>query len=155
MKWVQSNEFWVAKVSHNFPAVDRKVYGGYAFERMLNCFGWFTNSFQEHCTRLENVFKKLAEAAYRPRNFDYKVVRELCKLFGIKKTRTTPYHPIENGSVERFNQTLLKMLGTLEHDQKADFKSHVARLLQAYNATKSGDYELFLSTYIRTYWGKA
>lgn len=88
-------------------------------------------------------------------NFESKVVRELCQLFGIKKTRTTPYHPIGNGSVERFNQTLLKMLGTLEHDQKADFKSYVAPLLQAYNATKSGDYELFLSTYIRTYWGKA
>lgn len=29
------------------------------------------------------------------------------------------------------------MLGTLEHDQKADWKSHVAPLVQAYNATKS------------------
>lgn len=37
--WALSNEFWVAKGSHNFPAVDRKVYGGYAFERMLICFG--------------------------------------------------------------------------------------------------------------------
>lgn len=71
------------------------------------------------------------------RNFESKVVRELCKLLGIKKTRTTPYHPMGNGSVERFNQTLLKMLGTLEHDQKADWKSHVAPLVQAYNATKS------------------
>lgn len=75
-------------------------------------------------------------------NFESKVVRELCKLFGIKRTRTTPYHPIGNGSVERFNQTLLKMLGTLEHDQKADFKSHVAPLLQAYNATKSGTFHV-------------
>lgn len=71
------------------------------------------------------------------RNFESKVVRELCKLLGIKKTRTTPYQPMGNGSVERFNQTLLKMLGTLEHDQKADWKSHVAPLVQAYNATKS------------------
>lgn len=71
------------------------------------------------------------------RNFESKVIKELCKLLGIKKTRTTPYHPMGNGSVERFNQTLLKMLGTLEHDQKADWKSHVAPLVQAYNATKS------------------
>lgn len=36
---VQSNEIWVTKGSHNFPAGDRKVYGGYAFERILNCYG--------------------------------------------------------------------------------------------------------------------
>lgn len=65
------------------------------------------------------------------------MIRELCKLLWIKKTRTTPYHPMGNGSVETFNQTLLKMLGTLEHDQKVDWKSHVATLVQAYNATKS------------------
>lgn len=71
------------------------------------------------------------------RNFESKVIKELCKMLGIKKTRTTPYHPMGNGSAERFNQTLLKMLGTLEHEQKADWKSHVAPLVQAYNATKS------------------
>ena len=41
-----------------------------------------------------------------------------------------------NGAVERFNQTLLKMLGTLEQYQKEDWKSYVPPLVQAYNATK-------------------
>ena len=71
------------------------------------------------------------------RNFESKVLKELCKVVGIKKTRTTPYHPMGNGSAERFNKTLIKMLSTLENDQKADWKSHVAPLVQAYNATKS------------------
>ncbi|XP_062611547.1 uncharacterized protein LOC134273366, partial [Saccostrea cucullata] len=71
------------------------------------------------------------------RNFESKVIQELCKLLGIKKTRTTPYHPMGNGSAERFNQTLIKMLSTLNEKQKSDWKSHVAPLVQAYNATRN------------------
>ena len=71
------------------------------------------------------------------RNFESRVIRELCKLAGTEKSRTTPYHPMGNGSAERFNQTLLKMLGTLENHQKSDWKSYVAPLVQAYNATRS------------------
>ncbi len=71
------------------------------------------------------------------RNFDGKIIAEFCKIAGVKKTRTTPYHPMGNGSAERFNQTLLKMLGTLPNDQKPDWKSHIAPLVQAYNATRS------------------
>ena len=40
-----------------------------------------------------------------------------------------------NGQVERFNQTLLQMLGTLEKYQKSDWKAHVPTLVHAYNAT--------------------
>ena len=50
----------------------------------------------------------------KAQNFESKVIQHLCKAGGIKKTRTTPYRPMGNGQVERFNQTLLRMLGTLE-----------------------------------------
>lgn len=47
-------------------------------------------------------------------NFESAVIKSLCQMLGIKKTRTTPYHPRGN-PVERFNRTLL---GTLQEDDK-------------------------------------
>jgi hypothetical protein len=41
-----------------------------------------------------------------------------------------------NGLCERFNSTLLNMLGTLEDEQKGDWKKFVPSLVHAYNATK-------------------
>ena len=70
------------------------------------------------------------------RNFESSLIKELCSLAGVHKSRTTPYHPMGNGMVERLNQTLLKMLGTLEDHQKQDWKSYVAPLVHAYNATR-------------------
>ena len=70
------------------------------------------------------------------RNFESSVIKELCNLAGVEKCRTTPYHPMGKGMVERFNQTLLNMLGTLEDRQKVDWKSYVAPLVHSYNATR-------------------
>ena len=67
--------------------------------------------------------------------FESKLIQELCRIAGVEKSRTTPYHPMGNGQVERFNQTLLKMLGTLKNNQKSDWKSHIPTLVHAYNAT--------------------
>ena len=70
------------------------------------------------------------------RNFESEVIKELCSIASIDKSRTTPYHPMGNGMPERFNQTLLNMLGTLEDDQKSDWKSYVPSLVHAYNSTR-------------------
>ena len=80
-------------------------------------------------------------------NFQSEIMRELCMITNMKKTRTTIYHAMGNGITERFNRTLLNMLGTLETSQKTDWKKHIPSLVYAYNSTphestKISPYEL-------------
>ena len=70
------------------------------------------------------------------RNFESKVIKELCNIMSIQKSRTTPYHAMGNGLVERFNRSLLQMLGTLEADKKKNWKDYLPSVVHAYNCTK-------------------
>ena len=71
------------------------------------------------------------------RNFESKLLKELCILAQIKKMRTTPYRPEGNGSCERFNRTLISMLGTLPEEFKSEWVNHVNMLTYAYNCMRS------------------
>lgn len=66
-------------------------------------------------------------------NFESRIIQELCQLYGCRKTRTTPYHPQGNRGCERFNQTLLSLLGTLDADQQNNWVDCLPALVQAYN----------------------
>ena len=70
------------------------------------------------------------------RNFESDLIQELCKISGVKKLHTTPYHPQSNGQCERFNSTLCNMLGTLSDEEKSDWKSLLGCMTHAYNCTK-------------------
>ncbi len=69
-------------------------------------------------------------------NFESEIIKELCQITGITKTRTTAYHPMGNGQTERYNRTLLNMLGTLETSQMSDWKKYLPSLVYAYNCTR-------------------
>ncbi|KAL2097871.1 hypothetical protein ACEWY4_007078 [Coilia grayii] len=68
-------------------------------------------------------------------NFSSNLIRELCKLYGVQKSQTTPYHPAGNGACERFNRTLIQLLGMLADEQKNRWPEYIAELVFLYNNT--------------------
>ena len=69
------------------------------------------------------------------RNFESKLIKELCQMLGIKKTRTTPYHPQSDGMVERFNRTLLNMLSIAVGEDEMSWDLQLPLLLLAYRTS--------------------
>ena len=67
-------------------------------------------------------------------NFESKSNQSLFSLTGMKKTNTTPYHPMGNGMVKKLNRTLLNLLWNIEESQKTDLKSNVSTMIHTFNA---------------------
>ncbi|KRX69265.1 Retrovirus-related Pol polyprotein from transposon 17.6, partial [Trichinella sp. T6] len=59
------------------------------------------------------------------RNFESELVKEVCQLFRVAKTRTTAYHPQSDGLVERMNRTLLYLLAKASIDHPDDWDASI------------------------------
>ncbi len=71
------------------------------------------------------------------RNFESNIIKSLCEMTGMNKSRTTPYHAMGNRACGCFNRTLIfiNMLHTLDPSKKSDRKSYISPLVHAYNCT--------------------
>jgi hypothetical protein len=69
------------------------------------------------------------------RQFESELFTEMCKLLGIKKTRTTPLHPQSDGQTERMNRTLLDVLAKLTRDNPNNWDNMLAYAMSAYRSS--------------------
>lgn len=68
-------------------------------------------------------------------NFKSNLMAELLSVAGVQKSHTTPYHPMGNGCVERFNRTLGNMIRALPARAKHKWPHMLKSLTFAYNCT--------------------
>ena len=69
------------------------------------------------------------------KDFNDLLFSALCHKAKIRKMRTSPYYSQTNGQTQRFNHTLMTMLGTLPTENKLDWQDWVSTLTHAYNCT--------------------
>ena len=69
------------------------------------------------------------------RQFESRLLAEVCELLNIQKSRTTAYHPQSDGLAERWNRTLLGMLATSVGEHPEDWEEYVSKACMAYNTS--------------------
>ena len=98
--------------------------------------------------RAETVAERLVEDVFsrfgmpeclhsdQGKQFESSLFQELCRLLGIHKTRTTPYHPQSDGSVERANRTVQNVQAAYVSDHQRDWDCYLAQTQLAYNTSQ-------------------
>jgi hypothetical protein len=68
-------------------------------------------------------------------NFESKLFKEMCSLLGIRKTRTTAYHPQGNGQVENLNKSLKSMLTAMVDEEGRDWDRKLPSTLMSFRSS--------------------
>uniref|UniRef100_A0A669C967 Gypsy retrotransposon integrase-like protein 1 n=1 Tax=Oreochromis niloticus TaxID=8128 RepID=A0A669C967_ORENI len=131
-------DFWTAEDSNKKP-VDVLVVTDH-FTRMAQAFPCRDQSAKEVAKQLWDKYFCIYGFPERVHSdqgasFESQLVAELLRVAGVKKSRMTPYHPMGNGSVERFNRTLGNMIRALLPDAKHDWPRRLQTLTFMYNCT--------------------
>ena len=114
---------------------------------MVDCFSRWT----EACPLPDKTAQSVADAFFNQvvcsfgmpivihsdqgREFENRIMQELCILCGSHKTRTTSYHPESDGLVERFNRTLLMMLAMFASKNREDWDDLLPAVMMAYRSS--------------------
>lgn len=134
-------------VAIDFTVLDRASDGRENVLVVTDVFSKFTQAFPTPDQKATTVVRTLEEKWFyiygvpqrlhsdQGRNFEGDLLKAMCKLYQVEKSRTTPYHPEGNGQCERFNRTMHDLLRTLPADKKRRWPQHLPKLLFAYNTT--------------------
>lgn len=68
----------------------------------------------------------------RGTNFTSNLMKEIGRLLSFRQLLTTPYHPMCNGLVERFNGTIKQMMKRMTQERPTDSDRYIPALLFAY-----------------------
>lgn len=71
------------------------------------------------------------------KNVDGNLIRQLCNLLEISKTRTTAYHPASNGQVERYNRLILQIIRCFLKKTQNKWDVHLQQLAGAIRSTEN------------------
>jgi hypothetical protein len=89
---------------------------------------------------VEQVFCRMglpmAILSDKGKEVDGNIMREICRLMGIDKMRTTSYKASTNACVERLHRTMNSMLGKVVSDNQRDWSSYVPFVMAAYRSTR-------------------
>ena len=88
---------------------------------------------------VEQVFTRfgvpLSILSDQGKEVDGRIMREVCRLFGIEKLRTTPYKPSTN-QVERFHRTMNSILAKTVSEHQRDWDVRLPFAMAAYRASR-------------------
>ena len=69
------------------------------------------------------------------RNFESKLFKELCKMLGVRKTRTCSFNPKANGTVEQLNATVKSLITAYIGENQHTWDNDLHLLMMAYRST--------------------
>ena len=67
--------------------------------------------------------------------FTSNLIKEMCRLFQMDKTTTTPYRPQSDGLAERMNRNIIDLLFKFVSENLEDWDEHLPYIMAAYRAT--------------------
>lgn len=135
-------------VAIDFTSLEKATDGREHVLIVTDVFSKFTQAYPARDQKASTVAKLLTEGWFyrygvpkrlhsdQGRSFEGDLMKQLCQLYNIAKSRTTPYHPEGNGQCERFNRTLHDLLRSLPPEQKRKWPQALPHMLFAYNTTQ-------------------